>query len=120
MTSPTPDTLIPVVVFAPYYPPAYLAGGPVKSISGLVRASPGQFLIRVVSRNWDLGRRQPLWPVPHVWVETHEETIWVYDRRAADYIRAMRAVFSVHPQVLYVNSLSILGWQSPPQLPGEC
>ena len=49
-----------VVVFSPYYPPAYRAGGPAKSISRLVRASSDGFTTRVVSRNWDLGVRERL------------------------------------------------------------
>lgn len=94
-----------VVVFSPYYPPAFRAGGPVKSISRLVRASREPFSTRVVSRNWDLGGRERLRAQANRWVDTGEETVWMFDRGVVHYARALVAAARERPRLVYVNSL---------------
>jgi glycosyltransferase involved in cell wall biosynthesis len=94
-----------VVVFAPYYPPAYRAGGPVKSISQLVRAPANPFPTLVVSRNWDLGARSRLRPEANTWLDTGEERVWAFDRGVGPYVRSLLAVARRKPGLVYVNSL---------------
>ena len=94
-----------VVVFSPFYPPAYRAGGPVKSVSNLVRASRPPFSVRVVSRNWDLGERLPLRPAPNTWVAANGESVWACDPGFRHYAQTLRAVARVRPHLVYVNSL---------------
>lgn len=94
-----------VVVFAPYYPPAYRAGGPVKSVSQLVRAPANPFPTLVVSRNWDLGARSRLRRQANTWLDTGEERIWAFDRGIGPYLRSLLAVARLKPQLVYVNSL---------------
>lgn len=94
-----------VVVFSPYYPPAFLAGGPVKSISRLVRAARPPFAVQVVSRNWDLGQRKRLRTDANAWVARADEVIWPVDRGVLRYARALLAAGRQRPRVVYVNSL---------------
>src|SRR3954447_10122086 len=94
-----------VVVFAPYYPPAYRAGGPVKSISQLVRTSANPFPTLVVSRNWDLGARSRLREQANTWVDTGDEQIWAFDRGIGPYLKSIIAVAKLRPRIVYVNSL---------------
>lgn len=94
-----------VVVFSPYYPPAFRAGGPVKSISRLVRASTNPLPTLVVSRNWDLGERVRLRNPANTWVNTGEEDIWAYDRDVTAYVRSLLAAGREKPRLVYVNSL---------------
>ena len=99
------ESSVKVVVFSPYYLPAVLAGGPVKSISFLVRSSAGPFSTRVVSRNWDFGGAERLRSPANTWVDTGEERIWSYDRGPVPYVRSLLAAACERPRLVYVNSL---------------
>ena len=94
-----------VVVFSPYYPPAYRAGGPVRSVSHLVRATPPAFSARVVSRNWDLGDRARLVTEANTWVAREQDTVWARDPGLRHYARALAGAARQRPGLVYLNSL---------------
>jgi len=49
-----------VLVLAGYYPPAYLAGGPTRSIPRIVEELKDEFAFRIITRDRDLGCAAPL------------------------------------------------------------
>lgn len=93
-----------VVVFAPHFPPAFRAGGPLKSISQMVNAAGPQFELFVVTRNWDLGCREPLRNRSNEWDGVGTRVL-AFDRNTRSYINALVQTVRVGPQLLYLNSL---------------
>lgn len=94
-----------VVVFAPYYPPAFRAGGPVKSVSELVRSPRNPAQTRVVSRNCDLGDDRALSPDGDRWRWTGDELLWSCGTGACQAARGIRHALLWRPEAIYVNSL---------------
>ena len=94
-----------MLVFSPYYPPAYLAGGPIKSVSQLVRSEANEFPTYVVSRDWDLGAAEPLREHANRWTGTGGGGVWAFDRGMLRYARAMTVGWRLRPKLVYINSL---------------
>jgi glycosyltransferase involved in cell wall biosynthesis len=53
-----------VLALVDYYPPAYLAGGPTRSVPRIVDQLSDEFEFRVITRNGDLGAPGPLAGIP--------------------------------------------------------
>lgn len=94
-----------VLVFASYYLPGFLAGGPVRSLSRLFEWLEGEFEFRVVTRNRDLGVTTPYpglepgrwYPVGTVQVSYLR---WPYGSLR----RLRRVIAEARPDLLYFNS----------------
>lgn len=99
----TPPTR--VAVFAPYYPPAFRGGGPVRSIAALVDSAPEGFAPLVLTADRDLGETERL-PVPAGrW--TRRDGAEVYYAALGSplgYVRALRAVRRRRPALIHLNS----------------
>lgn len=94
-----------VGVFAPFYPPAFRGGGPVRSISALVQAAPAAFAPVVVTGDRDLGEAEPL-PVPaNQWVSrTGADVYYASLSSPMAYARALIALRRRRPRLLHLNS----------------
>lgn len=95
-----------VLVLSSFFPPAYLAGGPVRTLEAAIRRSdsPGQYW--VMTSNSDLGAPGSLqvrtdgwrsWWGCHVWYQQHG--------RLRSLGRALLAEAWLRPDVIYLNSL---------------
>ena len=86
MTRPVaaPGTRPPIVLaLVGYYPPAFLAGGPTRSIPGIVRLLAGEFDLRVITRDRDLGSTDRLPGItPDRWIATADGPVRYVDTRA--------------------------------------
>ncbi|WP_158297128.1 glycosyltransferase family 4 protein [Zhihengliuella sp. ISTPL4] len=94
-----------VGVFAPFYPPAFRGGGPVRSISALVQAAPATFTPLVVTGDRDLGETEPL-PVPaNEWISHADADVYYASLSSpAAYTRALFALRRRRPGLLHLNS----------------
>lgn len=92
-------------VVAPGYPPAYLGGGPIRTVHALTRAAADRHELLILTSNRDLGEASRL-DVPHdQWVQ--EESAEVYYATVDNprtYWSAMRELKRRRPDVLYLNS----------------
>lgn len=95
-----------VLVVTSFFPPAYLAGGPVRTLEALVRRSARPHRYWVMTSNSDLGapgglevstdRWEGLWG-GHVWYQRHGSL--------RSLVRALAAELRLRPDVVYLNSL---------------
>lgn len=103
--TPTGTRTHSVLIFAPFYPPAYLGGGPIRTISAIAQGAPACYIPSVLTSDTDLGRKHPL-PVPSgVWTE-HEgvRTLYFSTRRFISLTKALNSGRKSRPGLLYLSS----------------
>lgn len=100
------DTGPRVLVLTVFFPPAYLAGGPIRTLEAMVRRSsaPGQYW--VMTSNSDLDSPGSLDVPTDRWLERWGSQVW-YQRhgRRRSLLRALLAEIRLRPDVIYLNSL---------------
>jgi glycosyltransferase involved in cell wall biosynthesis len=122
-SSPEPDTDIagrmpaaerrkPVVlVLMGYYPPAFLAGGPTRSVPRIVEQLGDELDFRVVTRNRDLGVPAPLPGIePNRWLDRDGARCLYVPSGPGLIPRVLAAIARTRHDVLYVNSLFSLSF----------
>lgn len=94
-----------VAIFAPNFPPAYLGGGPIRTLDALVRDAPEDVQIFVVTSDRDLGGGAQLAVVPNEWVARADASVfYMSTNRFLDVFRAFSTVRREKPDVVYLNS----------------
>ena len=94
-----------ILVAAPLFPPAFLGGGPIRTLDALVSQAPARFNVRVITRDRDLGAHERLPIATNRWVRVG--TTYIYYGSANRLWRLLggyRAARREHPDVLYLNS----------------
>lgn len=106
-----------VLIFAPFYPPAYLGGGPIRTISAIAQGAPESYLPAVITSDTDLGQNQPL-PVPSgEWVEREGiSTLYVSTTKCAPCAKALTAGRAKRPDILYLSSFFNVKFSLVPQI----
>jgi glycosyltransferase involved in cell wall biosynthesis len=106
-----------ILVLVDYYPPAFRAGGPTRSVPGIVTRLAEDFRFRVVTRNRDLGARGPLAGIPtNHWTPGGEaECLYLSPGRSwpGGLWWALRRV---KHDILYLNSIFSIGFSLWPLL----
>lgn len=101
-----PPTRPVILLLAGYYPPAFLAGGPTRSLPRIVEALRDEFDFRVVTRDHDLGSSAPLpGVVSDHWIETGGARCRYLSGRRGLAGQLIRVLRRTRHDVLYLNSL---------------
>ena len=94
----------PIAVFAPLYPPAFRGGGPIRSISALVKAAPECFEPLVLTCDRDLGLDSPLMVTRNQWTVSGEHMVYYATTRSPRFaIKALMALRRKRPKLLHFN-----------------
>jgi glycosyltransferase involved in cell wall biosynthesis len=95
-----------ILVFVRYYLPGFRSGGPVRSVSNLVRALDGEYDFRIVCLNRDHGETVPYAHVtPGRWTRLGEARVYYVTDHEAGFSLCRRMVREVRPDMVYLNSL---------------
>ena len=95
-----------ITVFTRSYPPAYLRGGPARSLHALVEALATEFKFSVVTSASDDLAAGPMQSVePSRWSTFGHATIWYESKHRMSARTAGRLLRETEPQLLYLNSL---------------
>lgn len=95
-----------IVVFTPYYPPAFRGGGPIRTLDALVHAAPDWANPLVVASDRDLGVDHPLKVRRNSWTTRNGVSCYyVSAERLLRLISLWTSIHKVRPAVLYFNSL---------------
>lgn len=107
-----------IVVFAAMFPPAYLGGGPIRTLDALVRSTPYGFETAVITADTDHDRIKPLDVIRNEWVDYpgNSRVYYTTSRSMRALWRAMRRVRAFKPDVVYVNSFFGFHYSIIPQL----
>lgn len=109
-----------VAVFAPYYPPAYLGGGPARSLQAIVSTAPRTYTTYVLSRDRDLGSTEPLGVERNVWTLADDARVRYTTATSLRMVtRSLRSLRAQRPEVLYLNSFFDVMFSIVPQLLGR-
>jgi glycosyltransferase involved in cell wall biosynthesis len=94
-----------VAVFAPMFPPAYLGGGPIRTLDALVREAPSNVRMLVLTSDRDLGATIPLPVMSNTWVRRGSASVfYMSTNRLVGVLRGFAALRRENPSVLYFNS----------------
>jgi glycosyltransferase involved in cell wall biosynthesis len=92
------------VIFAPSYPPAFLGGGPARTLSALVRSAPRSNDISVFTPNRDSDGTD-LSVEADVWVpEYSARVMYVSANSVRLFLRGLKELRNTSPDVIYINS----------------
>ena len=95
-----------IVVFTRSYPPAYLRGGPARSLHALVEALAAEFRFSVVTSAFDDPVRGPMQSVESSkWSTFGRAEVWYESRHHMPARTAVKLLKETEPQLIYLNSL---------------
>ena len=96
-----------ITVFTPSYPPAYLKGGPARSLHAIVEALAAEFRFSVVTSASDgKGTTAPMQSVdPCRWTKFGSATVWYDSKHRVRARTTVRLLRETQPQLVYLNSL---------------
>ncbi len=94
-----------ILVIAAVYAPGFLAGGPVRSISGLVEHLGGDFHWKVITTNRDFGSSTPYPDIPaDSWVRKGNADVWYASEGKNHVTDVIRLIRNTPHNLLYLNS----------------
>ena len=95
-----------ITIFTRSYPPAYLAGGPTRSLFALVEAFAADFRFSVITSAFDDPAAGVMESVePNRWRTFGHASIWYELRYRMPYQRTVCLLRETRPQLVYLNSL---------------
>jgi glycosyltransferase involved in cell wall biosynthesis len=102
-----PASVVPrITVFTRSYPPAYLTGGPARSLHALVEALAAEFRFSVVTSAFDDSSAGPMQSVePSKWTGLGKATVWYESKRRMSVRTAATLLVETDPALVYLNSL---------------
>ena len=94
-----------IVVFNSFFPPAFLGGGPIRTLGAMVTSAPPQFHVSVITTNTDLGRATPIDVVADEWIPYANAEVFYSSMTSWQHLfRAHREARSLRPKIIYANS----------------
>jgi glycosyltransferase involved in cell wall biosynthesis len=101
-----PERGTKILTFTDHYLPGFKAGGPVRTISGMVGQLPRHLQFWIVTRDRDYADRQA-YPGVRVneWTEVGRAKVLYLPKRALSTANLVRLFCAKQPQVIYANSL---------------
>jgi glycosyltransferase involved in cell wall biosynthesis len=94
-----------ITVFTRGYPPAYMVGGPARSLSALVQALAADFRFSIITSAFDGRTAEPMHSVkPSQWSSLGPAMIWYERRYRIPAWRTVTLLKTTKPQLVYLNS----------------
>lgn len=95
-----------IAVFTSFFAPAFLGGGPIRTLVAMLRAAPSAVDIVVLTGDTDLGCAHPMDVPSEQWIDNEGSKVFYCKAHSwLSLLRGMREVRSWKPDVVYVNSL---------------
>lgn len=107
-----------IAIFTAMFPPAYLGGGPIRTLDALVRGAPEGFETAVITADTDHDQIKPLDVISDDWVDYagNSRVYYTTSRSIRALWRAMLRAREFKPDVVYVNSFFGFHYSIIPQL----
>jgi glycosyltransferase involved in cell wall biosynthesis len=111
------DTARRVLMLIPHYLPGYRAGGPVRSIEGVVDQLGDEFNFYIMCKDRDLGDTHPYVNLPQkTWVKVGRARVCYAADGEFPLLTLFKVIRDVRPHVIYLNSLYSVGYSILPLL----
>ena len=103
---PTAPSRSRITIFTRSYPPAYLTGGPARSLFALVEILAADFRFSVITSAYDDPADRPMGSVdPSRWCAFGHAVVWYELMRRIPARRVAALLRETRPQLVYLNSL---------------
>ena len=98
---------IKILIFIDWFYPAYKAGGPIRSVSNIIKQYSNDFKFFIITSDRDKGDQKAFENVRlNTWIKTHETYEVIYlspdKQRIKNYLNLIN---EINPDKLYLNSL---------------
>lgn len=94
-----------ILVTSAGYPPAYLGGGPIRSIDAMLSSAGSSHEIFVLTNNYETGTSGRLISDNGRWVSQGNSKVLYLDRGFRSLFRGIQRSLRLYPDVIYANSL---------------
>ena len=95
-----------ILVFVRHYLPGFRSGGPVRSVSNLVRALEGEYDFRIVCLNRDLGEKKTYSDIASGhWTKLGAAHVYYLTDQEMGFGLCRRLIAELKPDMIYLNSL---------------
>jgi glycosyltransferase involved in cell wall biosynthesis len=96
---------VKVLIFSAYFPPAFLGGGALKSVSAIVSQAPARYETAILTSDRDLGQSKPLDVDRNVLTPWRNSKVFYASTNRFKYlIRAFACGRDFRPEIVYTNS----------------
>jgi glycosyltransferase involved in cell wall biosynthesis len=101
-----PDLKPVILVFVRHYLPGFRSGGPVRSVSNLVKALEGEYEFRIVCLNRDHGESESYADIAQgQWTKLDEAHVYYAKDQKMGFALCRRLIAELKPDMIYLNSL---------------
>lgn len=94
-----------LVVTSPLFPPAFLGGGPIRTIAAMLDQADARHHVALLSNNYDLGQKEKLVFPGNTWVTAGRTKVMYTNRDAIAWAQALRSAMKIRPDAYYLNGL---------------
>lgn len=94
-----------ILVTCPGFPPAYLGGGPIRTIAAMCDRAPEHHDVFVLTNNFDHGSDAPLVSESGVWRMRGRTKVMYLAPGLLNLARGFRSALAMKPDVIYLNGL---------------
>lgn len=92
-----------ILVTCPGFPPAYLGGGPIRTIAAMCDTAAAHHDVLVLTNNFDHGSEAPLVSEPGVWMRRGRTKVMYVAPGMLNLARGVRSALSLRPDAIYLN-----------------
>ena len=95
-----------ILVFVRHYLPGFRSGGPVRSVSNIVKALESEYDFRIVCLNRDHGETESFADIDSSrWTKLGEAHVYYAKDQEMDFVLCRRLIAELKPDMIYLNSL---------------
>lgn len=96
-----------ILIFVDWYLPGYKAGGPIRSIAGLVSHLSSEYHLKIITANTDHLETIPYPDItPNTWYQLENDAeVFYCSSRFSSYENFKKIILSEKPDILYMNSM---------------
>lgn len=96
-----------ILIFVDWYLPGYKAGGPIRSIAGLVSHLSGEYHLKIITANTDHLETIPYPDItPNTWYKLENDAeVFYCSSKFSSYENFRKIILSEKPDILYLNSM---------------
>src|SRR4051794_22940987 len=94
-----------VLALCDYYRPGHRAGGPIRTLEGIADRLSDEFALKIITRDRDLGDRQPYPDVtPQTWRDVGAASVMYLSPKEMNATTLRRLIATTAHDILYLNS----------------
>lgn len=112
-----PPKLLRVLAFSALYPPAFMGGGPIRTLEAVMQTAPADVEVAVMTSDRDLGTADRLAVASNRWITRDDVPVYFTSTdKPLQFCRSWWTARAWRPDIIYVNSFFSPGFSMVVQL----